>query len=109
MRGEIKKHWNKLKSISKLSDEELSKSYDHLLTRINFINEELIPAKIWSQSEKIVADIDKDDIDFVALTKHLKGALWTGDKILYNGLRKKRFKTVYLTDELLKIRSEQSF
>ena len=105
MRTEIEKHKDKLKRISKLSDEALNVSYEYLLTHLHFINEELLPAKTWLHAEKIVSDIDIDDIDFIALTKYLKGALWTGDKTLYGGLKKKKFRTVYLTDELLKIRS----
>ncbi|MEJ7821387.1 MAG: PIN domain-containing protein [Chitinophagaceae bacterium] len=42
-----------------------------------------------------MADIDIDDTDFVALTSYLKGGLWTGDKLLYDGLKAKRLRTVY--------------
>ena len=44
---EIRKHWNKLLNISKLSDAELQTSLDKLLTKLTFINEELIPQKEW--------------------------------------------------------------
>lgn len=104
MQYEIRKHWPKLKKISGLSDHELQTAYDKLLTRITFINEELIPEKIWLQSEKTVARIDPDDIDFVALTKYLKGILWTGDKRLYKKLKEQSFRTVYNTDDLLRFR-----
>jgi predicted nucleic acid-binding protein len=108
MRHEIEKHWEKLKRISKLSDSELKKSQFKIFARINFINEELIPDKTWLAAEKLVADIDIDDSDFVALTKHLKGYLWTGDKELYNGLKRKNFKRVYNTAELIALRSARS-
>ena len=36
---EIRKHWNKLKKISRLTDVELEISYDKILTKITFINE----------------------------------------------------------------------
>ncbi|MGQ0737535.1 MAG: PIN domain-containing protein [Bacteroidota bacterium] len=104
MQYEIRKHWNKLKKISNLSENELQTAYDKLLTRITFINEELIPEKIWLQSEITVARIDPDDIDFVALTKYLKGILWTGDKRLYKKLKEQRFRTVCNTDDLLRLR-----
>lgn len=102
---EIRKHWAKLKKISKLSDSELETAYDKLLARLTFINEALIPKSTWLQSEKIVAGIDPDDIDFVALTKYLKGSLWTGDKILYKKLKGKRFRTIYNTADMLRLRS----
>ncbi len=85
MRYEIDKHWDRLKRISKLSEVELKESLFRLLTKISFIDEEIIPNKIWIQSEKIASDIDVDDTDFVALTSFIKGFLWTGDKELYKG------------------------
>lgn len=105
MRYEIRKHWAKLKKISRLNDAELETSYDKLRARLTFINEELIPEKIWLQSEKTVKEIDPDDIDFVALTKYLGAALWTGDKLLYTKLKAKRFRTVYNTNDMLRLRS----
>jgi predicted nucleic acid-binding protein len=104
MRYEIRKHWSKLKKISKLSDAELEVAYDKMLSNITFINEELIPRKNWSKAEATVADIDIDDVDFVALTAYLKGILWTGDKILYEGLKAKQFRSVYNTADIAKLR-----
>lgn len=47
MRYEIDKHWDKLKSISKLTDSQLQVARFELFKKINFINEELIPEKQW--------------------------------------------------------------
>lgn len=77
MRYEIEKHWEKLLRISKLSNNELEESRFKIFAKINFINEELIPPKIWISAEEIVSDVDIDDADFIALTNHLKGRLWT--------------------------------
>ncbi len=55
----------------------------------------------WLESEKIIENIDVNDVDFVALTKFLKATLWTGDKILYNGLKAIAFKKIMKTNELL--------
>jgi len=49
-----------------------------------------------------------DDTDFLALTKYLKGYLWTGDKELYNGLKKKNFKRIDNTAELIVFRIVKS-
>lgn len=103
LRTEILKHWNKLKKVSRLNDEQLEESYYTLLTKIAFINEQIIPQKIWEDSEKLLGGIDLDDTDFVALTKYLKAKLWTGDKILHNGLKRKRFKNVLSTADILKL------
>lgn len=104
MRHEIEKHWSKLKRISKLSEQELDESRFKVFSKINFINEELIPEKIWLLAETLVKEIDIDDSDFIALSKHLKGFLWTGDKALYKGLKRKKFKPVYNTVELFALR-----
>jgi len=108
MRHEIRKHWNKLKKISKLSDAALEISYERMLHQITFINEELIPEKDWLKAEQIADDIDIDDTDFIALTRYLKASLWTGDKVLYQGLKDKKFRSVIQTSDLFKLRTRLS-
>jgi predicted nucleic acid-binding protein len=103
MRYEIQKHWEKLKRISKLSDQELTDAQFHLFKRLKFANEELIPVKIWEKALALTRDVDIDDTDFVALTIFLKGSLWTGDKELYNGLKGKNFKAVLNTQDIIKL------
>ncbi len=103
MRYEIRKHWTKLLKISKLRDEQLQDAYEKVLTKIAFINEAIISTSAWLKAEQTVKDIDFDDIDFVALTNYLKGCLWTGDKELYNGLKEKRFRCVYNSNDILKL------
>ena len=104
MRYEIHKHWNRLKKIAKLSEEQLQTSYALVLSKLKFINEEIIPVEIWLASEEITHKIDVDDIDFVALSKFLNASLWTGDKILYNSLKGLHFKKMLSTSELLELR-----
>ncbi|MBO9684417.1 MAG: hypothetical protein J7502_17410 [Flavisolibacter sp.] len=103
MRYEIRKHWQKLLKISTLTDTQLQTAYETMLTKLTFVNEELIPPKDWEKAEALVSDIDIDDTDFVALTRYLKGSLWTGDKALYDGLKAKRFRTVYNTQGMIKL------
>jgi len=107
MKLEIRKHWNKLKKISKLSDAQLEIAYEFLLSKIDFIDEQLIPDKTWIQSEKLAAAIDEDDVDFIALTKYLKGYLWGGDKELIRGLQKIGLKRIYTTNDLLELRDQK--
>lgn len=106
MRHEIQVHWERLIKISKLPNYHLQISYTHILSKLKFINEELIPAAIWLTSEKISQQIDIDDIDFLALTKFLRATLWTGDKVLYNGLKKQGFKKVLNTSEMIALREK---
>jgi predicted nucleic acid-binding protein len=49
VRFEIRKHWNKLKKISKSTDLELETAYDKMLTKLTFINEELIAQNDWKK------------------------------------------------------------
>ena len=107
MQYEIRKHWEKLKKISKLSEEQLQISYTQVLLKIKFINEEIIPVETWLASEEITKDIDIDDTDFVALSKFLKATLWTGDKVLYDGLKEISFKKLLNTKEMLALRANK--
>jgi predicted nucleic acid-binding protein len=100
MRYEIQKHWEKLKKISKLSDQQLSDAQFNLFSKLRFINEDLIPDSIWEKALSLTKNIDIDDTDFVALTLYLRGSLWTGDKELYNGLKSIGFKKVLNTLDL---------
>ena len=75
-------------------------SYTQVLLKLKFINEEIIPVETWLATEEITKAIDIDDIDFVALTKFLKATLWTGDKVLYNGLKKLEFKKLVNTNRI---------
>ena len=109
MRFEIQKHWEKLKKISKLNDAELEISYAQILSKIKFINEEIIPVDVWITSEEITKNIDIDDTDFIALTKFLKATLWSGDKILYTGLKESGFKKIINTQELLALRNSKIY
>lgn len=104
MRYEIDKHWEKLKQISGLREDQLSESKYWVFKKIHFIREDLIPPETWLKAESIVKNIDEDDIDFIAINEFLNANLWTGDKRLYNGLKKKGYKHVLNTNELYELR-----
>lgn len=104
---EIHNHWDKLKVISKLSEDQLKTSFEQIKLKLTFINEELIPPQIWNASEKIASAIDIDDIDFIALADFLKAHLWTGDKTLYNGLKAINSINVLNTEDILVLRFDK--
>ena len=79
---------------------QLENAQFNLFARLKFIQEDLIPENIWKRASKLTQDIDVDDTDFVALAIYLKGGLWTGDKELYNGLKIKKFRKVFNTNDL---------
>ena len=71
------------------------------LKRINFINEDSITNETFFKAFEMTHDIDEKDTVFVAMPKHLNCKIFSGDKLLVNGLRAKNFNDVLLTDELL--------
>lgn len=100
LKQEIEEHKKKLQRISGYSEPEFETVYQLILSRIRFIQLEVIPFKIFQYAVELCQMIDEDDAEFVALTEHAKGKLWTGDKVLINGLIKKGWKKVITTSEL---------
>jgi len=103
---EINKYQNKLSQFSGLSLKQIRK-IEHLITKnINFFNNDVIPNKIWKEAIQLAENIDENDTPFIALNMFLSGHLWTGDKKLYNGLKKKGYGRIFSTTELFKMRME---
>ena len=63
----------------------------------------LIPKIIYDNAEDLTKDIDEDDCEFIALTDHIKGRFWSGDKELHKGLAKKNWDRFISTNELYEI------
>jgi len=97
---EIQEHKNKLKRLSGFSDSDLNKSISIITNKIRFINADLIPPSLLISTQDLLKDIDIDDTEFVALTSHLHGRLWSGDKVLQNGLLQKGWNKFISTNEL---------
>lgn len=104
--NEVDRHWIKLKSHSKLDEKELMLARTVIYKQINFIDEALIPRKSRVYAYDLVKDVDENDTVFVALTDYLNSVLWTGDKVLINGLRQKGFNRVLSTNEMVGLRAE---
>jgi predicted nucleic acid-binding protein len=100
---EIEEHKDKLKRLGDYTDIELNKSISLITSKIRFIDANLIPSSVLIKSQKLLLDIDLDDTEFVALTTHIRGRLWSGDKILQNGLIKKGWNKFVSTDELYRL------
>lgn len=100
---ELSEHWSKLKKISKYTDIELHKTSSLITSRIKFVSVQLIPRNIFIRAEMLTSNIDIDDTEFVALTEHIQGKLWTGDKGLIKGLKKKNWPKVITTEDLYKL------
>lgn len=100
LKDEIEEHKDKILKISCFSKEQFIKSYQTITKRIIFVDAILISDKDLIKAIDLVAEIDENDALFVALTNHLNGKLWTGDKKLITGLKKKRYSKTITTNEL---------
>jgi len=98
---EIGEHKEKIKKISNYSDYELDRVISLITNKIRFINIRLIPSESYEIAKSLAKDVDIDDTEFVALTEHIKGKLWSGDKELQKGLSKKGWNKFISTEELL--------
>lgn len=72
-------------------------------TNIVFVDDILLNDNDLKDAAELVSDVDPDDALFVALTNHLMANLWTGDKRLLIGLKKKGFSRILTTDEIYEI------
>ncbi len=103
MLTEIDRHVIKLQTLTGLEKVELSEIIRTITGRINLIGEEFISKANILKAEKIVKDVDFNDLLFVGLTLELKGRLWTGDKKLIRGISANGFNQIITTTELSNI------
>jgi predicted nucleic acid-binding protein len=103
LRHEIKRHHSKMMKISGMSLGEILESEFQIYKSIQFISEEQIKTSYWLIAENLVADIDPNDVQYIAYSKHFKCKIWSGDKALMKGLKKKNFTKFLTTDELYQI------
>ena len=104
LRLEIAKHYKKLSKISGLSIDNIKKSERIITQKISFIAPEIINKSIWNSAAKLVEDIDPNDTMYIALSKHTKSKIWSGDKKLTAGLNAKNFKNIISTNQLFDLR-----
>jgi len=97
---EIFRHLEKIQKHANLQQDEVFELLNLITSRIFFVDENLLPKTTLSKAMELVEDVDFDDMVFVALTNHLNGFLWTGDKILIEGLKRKGYSSVVTTFEL---------
>lgn len=103
LRVEIINHKGKIIKLTGFTDTQFEETYDLVVSKIRFVDDILISDKAFRSAFNLTQDIDEDDTMFVALTDHIRSKLWTGDKILENGLRKKGYSGIITTTELFDI------
>ena len=100
LREEIADHRAKLIKLSKRSSDTMLELELLSLSRITFLNEGLISTVNWAKAREVMTGLDADDENYVALAIHLGIPLWTGDKKLLLGLRRKKFGLLVSTAEI---------
>jgi predicted nucleic acid-binding protein len=103
LKTEILNHKTKIQKITGFSDDKFDEIYYLIISKIRFVDDILISDNSIKNAYKLTHGIDAGDTLFVALTNHLKSLLWTGDRILENGLKKKGYSRIISTFELYDI------
>lgn len=104
LRTEIRKHRVKLAKISKQSPDNILEVEFLVCKDITFISEEQILQTAWEAAFDLVKDIDEKDTPYVAFSKHFNRRIWSGDKQLIRGLKRRGFDRFVTTDELFMLR-----
>lgn len=93
---ELFKHAPKIQKATKLSEDEILEWLSSLINQIKFYDEDLVSIGSWIEALRLCRETDKKDTPYIALGLELKAKVWTNDKELKIGLRKKGFDNFYL-------------
>ncbi|MDO9579036.1 MAG: PIN domain-containing protein [Bacteroidales bacterium] len=104
LQTELRKYHSKISKMSMLSISEIEKIENKITKPIDFMSGIHIPEIKWTLAENMVKDIDIKDTPYVAFSLFYKCKIWSGDKVLRNGLENKGYKNVISTEELFEIR-----
>jgi predicted nucleic acid-binding protein len=106
LREGLERYSLKIKTYSKLDKPTLLLVEELVLSNIIFIPEESINQSSWDQANELTKDIDEDDTPFIALCIELNAKLWTGDKVLAQGLLKKGKNLTVTTADLQQLKKQ---
>jgi predicted nucleic acid-binding protein len=93
---EIFKHKERIADASGLPEPEMLSLLHSIIERIEFIDEDSIRLGSWAESWRLCRDVDENDTAYVALALDQQAELWTGDRTLEAGLRKKGFTSFFV-------------
>ena len=97
---EVNNHFDKIVVGNIMTKKELLIEKDLILSKIKILNVADIPKSKVIEALKIVENIDIDDLFFVAVHLLNNHKIWTGDKVLIDGLKAKGYNICVTTAEL---------
>ena len=98
---EIEEHWNKIKIFSPLTNKDLKAELAFYKSIIK-IYDKKVTKKDLEKAEKLVKDIDPEDVFFIALHLHTGHKIWSGDEKLKKGLTAKGYGHFFISTEELR-------
>jgi predicted nucleic acid-binding protein len=104
---ELNAHHQKLLKLSGLLEDELNFLIRTVIKKIDLIDLEVVQQPTWTKAAELTKNVDEFDTPFIALSLELSSPLWTGDKKLINGLKKKGIDWILDTETIKKIRNEE--
>ena len=99
---EIKEHLPSIMRDTNRTKQQALNFLKEITKNITFYSKRDILSKYNKEAEKIAADIDIDDVPFIALHLQEGHKIWTCDKILSNRLKEKGYNICITTAELKK-------
>lgn len=100
--AELSLHRHRIQKAAGATADRYAEMEELLLSDLVIVPASRVASVHWEHAYDLVKDIDEDDVQFVALALHLNCPLWTGDKKLVSGLRRKNFKLLITSEELRK-------
>ena len=92
---ELFKHFERIKKLSKLPENELLKILSIIVGKVKFYDEASIALGSWVEAARLCRGTDEKDVAYLALSIELNAELWTNDKKLKIGLTKKGFNNFF--------------
>ena len=105
MLDELTKYKSKLQKLTKMSETKIDLTIHQVMKNIVLISPLAVSDFVWKEAYELATDVDEDDTPFLATAISLEAFIWTGDKKLVNGLRKKGFQNIYSTTDLYELRN----
>ena len=99
--SELNQYETRIISKAKLKQADFRLFIRMFFEKVIVIPKFAISAESWLEAYRICNDVDEKDTPFIALSLEFKIPLWTGDKKLIDGIRKKGFDDFVTTEELL--------